>query len=109
METVGALISTIGIIAGQASKQETRNNDQQAILEEIWREDDYFKDHPEQLGKVAGRVADGTNYDLGDIAESTGLSREEVFGLVYNAGPDPDHVLPQLIEIATSVGLRGRS
>jgi hypothetical protein len=106
VEAVGAAVTWLGGVFSGNEAEETRNNEQQHILEEIWRDDPYFQDHPEQLGLVAGRIADNdAQYD--DVREEGGLSREQLFELIYRAGPDPQSNLIDLTKIAASVGLQG--
>jgi hypothetical protein len=109
---VGKLIEAIGTAVAWLAEtvfgddDEERNNEQQHILEALWRDHPYFQDNPDQLGIVAGRIADnGPYYD--DVQRQADLSDEQLFELIYRAGPDPSGALPELVEVATSVGLEG--
>jgi hypothetical protein len=57
-----------------------RNLEQQHILEELWREHDY---------------------------RDARLMDEQLFELIYRAGPDPYEVLPNIVDAAQAVGLSG--
>jgi hypothetical protein len=106
VEAVGAAVTWLGGVVSGNPAEEARNNEQQHILEELWRDDPYFQAHPEQLGTVAGRIADNdAQYD--DVQRAGGLSREQLFELIYRAGPDPTSSLLDLTQVAAATGLQG--
>jgi hypothetical protein len=106
VEAVGAAVTWLGGVVSGNPAEEARNNEQQHILEELWKDDPYFQAHPEQLGTVAGRIADNdSQYD--DVQRAGGLSREQLFELIYRAGPDPTSSLLDLTQVAAATGLQG--
>lgn len=106
INAVGQGISLVGQLIQVGEHHRAQNDEQEAILDEVWKDDPYFQTHPDALHRIAHRVADG-NYDVGTLAASAGLSRGQLFDLIDQAGPGWNETFGDLVRIAVASGHQG--
>lgn len=106
LKYAGLGITAIGDAVSDKIKSSEFDKEQTEILQKLWKDDPYFKAHPERLTDVTERLA-YAGYDTNALQQITGASREQLFDFLASSDKNNQLTEPvlQYARIAKEAGV----